>query len=308
MPSTRRLGGLCVAALLAVAVAGCGTSARFAQFQKFSQAGVTYADTVPAILDEAFELALAVDSLVLTRTRNHLTRPQRIRALSESTKALQERQQVFGEIRRHAVLLRTYFVALGQLAASDADSGIPQATEGLVQSMQGLSGKLKDQTINFGNNIKIPIDKFVGAIATIAVRSYRSAVLTRELRRNAQVIERELAIQEAAIQAVAEGMRDQVQLQINDEMLRQVARPYVNDGSLPSDWNARRLAIFKRNTTIAAADAAAKAAKNLRLSFIALVENRFDLASLNLLISDLNAVVSFVEKYRKPDDKKDKKP
>ena len=118
------------------------------------------------------------------------------------------------------------------------------------------------------------------------------------MRERAAAIERELTLQAAALSAIAASMKadlgDQFEAQDRDE----IVLPYVRNGTLPSDWEAKRLAAFRRRLNLAVIDAAANAARNLRLSYIALAENRLDDSAVALILSDLNKVAALLESVK----------
>jgi hypothetical protein len=274
----------------------CGT-ARTTQFASFAKAGVTYADAVPPLLEDAIASSLGADTIVLRQARPQLARADRIKRLSESSRALRARIALFDDFRQHTGLLRAYFVALGNIAASDADTGLGDVTTSIVTNLGKLSPRLKDAKVRVGTT-EVPVADFTGQAVKLAVAAYQSAVLERELKRHAPLIERELDLQHALIRAVVEAMKSDFQLELNEAETNLVYRPYVNEGQLPDNWNDRRLEIFRKQADMRRAEAAASAAKNLHISFVALVENRLDAAGVSLLLNDVNNLVVFLERFR----------
>jgi hypothetical protein len=287
MPSGRlRLAG---ALLLALLAAGC-SEARISQFNAFADAGIKYADLTPAVYDQAFENAVKTDTIVLTESRAKLSRDARLDAIEGSNANLATRFDLLAALKAHSANLRSYFIALKALAASDADSGITQATKSIAGSLAKLSDKIKNA--QFGG---VSIDSLLGQAVPVIVAKFKSAALEREMKERAPAIERELALQQAALSAISESMKADLETQFAAQDRDRIVLPYVRQGDLPADWNDRRLAAFKRRLEIAAVDSAATAATDLHLSFVALAENRLDDGTLALLIGDLDKLVTLVE-------------
>lgn len=282
----KRLG---LSALLAVALSACST-ARISQFDGFAAAGIKYTEAIPAVYDQAFETAVRTDSLVLRDGRPHFSQNDRLKEISVSNEKLATRFEILTALKVHAAELRAYFIALKALASSEAGSGLTQATKDLAANL----GKLDDRITKLSVG-SLPINDFIGQAVPLVVAQYKSSALNAELKDRAQSIERELNLQEAAISAIAAQMKSDVAVRLTAQDRDEIVIPYVRDGSLPSDWNEKRLQGFRRRLDLGVIDAAVSAAKNLRLSYVALVENRLDDGGLLLLIGDINKLIGLIE-------------
>jgi hypothetical protein len=277
-------------ALLLLALSACG-SARVSQFDGFAAAGIKFADTLPAVYDQSFETSVRTDSLILREARRNLPPGKdRLDEIGRSNKNLAARLAILGDLKAHAAGLRAYFVALKALATTDAASGLTQATKDLTASL----GKL-DQSITKATVGGLSINDFLGQAVPIAVAQYQSAALNAELKERAGAIERELNLQGAALSALAAAMKSELGAQLAVEERDEIVLPYARDGNLPGDWNEKRLQGFRRRLDLSVVDAAVNAAANLRLSYVALVENRLDEGSMALLITDVNQLIALVE-------------
>lgn len=274
----------------ALALSAC-SSARISQVDGFAAAGIKYADTVPAVFNQSFEVAVKTDTLVLMENRPRLgSRLSKLDELEKSKANLTERLAILNSLKAHMAGLRAYFVALKALAASDTDSGITQATKDLTGTLSKLSSNFSKLQIG-GTSIV----SFAGQAVPIAVAQFRSVALTRELRERGTAIERELNLQEAALAAIAAQMRADLATQLAAHDRDRIDLPYVNDGSLPTDWTERRLDSLRRRLDMTAADAAVSAAKTLRLSYIALAEDRLEAGGVSLLIGDIDKMAMLIE-------------
>lgn len=278
--------------VLAWAVAGLAACApaRLEQFSEFAKLGVAFADSQPPLLNAAFREAVATDTLQLIIARD-LEADQAFRssALKESTALLRERLALFGRLEQHSRLLRSYFVTLALLADASGDSSLGAGAKSIVDQLGAIHAGLKDATVS-----GIAVDTLVKAVTPIVVGTFRSIALRRELEARSKAIAEELDLQQAVLSAIAEAMRADIETRQARQDAIEIVRPYVVAGPLPADWNERRTKSFQRQIALEAVDAAARAAENLRQSFIALTETG-GLASLSLLLQDVSTLVALVE-------------
>lgn len=280
----------------AISLTACAVGkARVNQFDKFAHAGIQFTDAIPPLLDEAFLAAVTTDSLALKQGRTGLPSEEaRLDAIEKSNDNLTKRIAILNDLKRHASLLRAYFAALQVLAQTDAESsGMTVVTNGLLTSL----GKLHPQIANakLGQS---SIGDLVAPVTSFAFTAYQSGVLNRELRQNAETIDKELNLHQAALRAIADTMKADLQTQFAAIDRDAIVLPYARGKPLPSDWTQRRVDAFHRQLQMHSVDAAAKAAQSLRTSFVALVENRLDDTGIALLLRDINDIVALVEAIR----------
>jgi hypothetical protein len=276
-------------ALLAAAVAtGCGT-ARVNQFRQFSVAGVAYAEAIGPLTEVAGAAVVEVDSEVLMRAHRDLSPGDRRGAVLRQNREARRRLAVLADIARQARLLRSYFVALGALAESNAPSQIGPAAQSVFESLGQVSDRVR--TARVGDQ---PVDEFVGQVVPIAVAAFQSGALERELRARAETLWTYLEIQEAAIRAVAETLRDDLQGALDARETREVVQPFLGD-KLPRTWGKARREVLTSQVEVSSAQAAARAAGQLKVAFVALVEGRFQASDLQALLDDIGRILTVVE-------------
>jgi hypothetical protein len=274
-------------------LAGC-TTARLDQFGRFAEAGVAYAGAIDALTLEAANAAVDADSAALARARAALDEQERQDAVLEHNDLLKERVRLLRDLQRHAGLLRSYFLWLWALAESDAPAGIGAATEQVVASMGALSGRIREARVGDAR-----IDTFSGSVTAISVARFQRTALDRELEARAAVLERQLDLQHAALQAIAAEMRVDLEATLSQRELAEVVDPYRSSGGrLPASWAKRRREILTAGTAVDSADAAAAAAANLKRSFAALAENRYTLSDYRALMADVNEILMLIERVR----------
>ncbi len=289
--------------LLAIGLllSGC-TSARINQFARFAELGSAYSEAVMGLTREAGNVAIDADSAALTKARENLTPKERGDASIEHNKLMRGRVELLRDLRRHAQLLRSYFLALAALAKSDEPSGIGAASEDVVKSLGKMSDRIKQAKVG-----DLPVSEFTGAVAKITVAQFQSAALEKELRVRAPTIERELDLQQAALQAIAEQMRTDLEVLQRREEALEVVDPFrAAKDSLPSDWTKRRKELLNAHVSLDSVDAGAGLARNMKLSFVALVENRLDPSDFGILFKDVNEILTLIEEIQGTKPKKPK--
>ncbi len=279
------------ALVLGLVAAGCAAPVDTARLDAVANAGIQYAGEVPPLLDRAFELAVAVDSGALVEARPGLSAERRREALREFDAAMTERLEAYVAAKGHSDLLRSYFLALRTLAEPDGPKGIGNAAKRLTAALGKLSPTLKK--VRMGD---VSVSGLVEPAASMAVASFKSGALRRELEARGAAIERELALQEALVAALARQIRaDREVLSArfrNDE----VVEPYVGAKRLPKTWPARRLRSLRDTGDVEAAQAAQRTIRALRKAFVAAVEGRLDHGRAVELASTVEGFVELVSR------------
>lgn len=272
----------------AIIVAGCTSSQRVQHASAFADAGINFSDTLPAAIDAAFSADVANNSLQLSIAHGSLNNEQRLDAVSDSNEILATKYAVLSDLKSHAGLLRRYFITLKSLAQYDGKTGLTTETQSIVSALQELnigSLSISDDAINTG--VTAAVDLIVGA--------YQSSIIKAELSQNGAAIERELALQQAAIENLTEQtIADLTNVQ-EDRLVLPVLEAFASDNPLPAGWAAKREAALKAQVEVEEFKMAQAAISNLRLAWVALVENRLDQSSFLLLLEDVNRFTAAVE-------------
>ncbi len=283
-----------VAALAgAVVLIGCATSLTVTKANQFAESGVAFADSIAPLVDESFVLAVTADSLQLAQIREGLDHEGRSRELSDSDKHLEERLRILRDLKRHANLLRSYFLAIKAITQTDAASGITESTKGLVERMAELEPRIAKATIG-----DTPVSEFIEPGVKLVVAGYQNAVLRSELTESADMIDRELGLQEAALTALYDQMRADKELEIMVTVRNPIFRAYTGDIALPNNWSQQRIDAFKLVIEIESYQKAVNAAATLRQSWRAFTENRLDPETLILLLQDVQEMVALAQKIK----------
>lgn len=290
--SRRFAGKLALLVLSTIVATSCGAG-RVNHFADFSQAGTAYVKALGALIDQAGASAIETDSLLLVTDRDVFPAGERGQQIVARDDAMRQRLVVLATLKRHAQLLGSYFEALGALAGSRAPSGIGTTAAGVVKSLDTLHASIEHAKV--GN---LAVSSFIGGAVEIAVAHFQSSALEHELKTNARPIERELNLQEAALRAVAEILRVDLQVQLNQAETRDIVLPFGGTSPLPPGWTQRRKDILQASLATGSASAAADAAASLKLSFVALAEGRTHRVDVPAMIGDINNVLGLIEQIK----------
>jgi hypothetical protein len=275
---------------------GACAAPRAEQFHQFAQAGIAYAGAVDALARDAGDAAINADSAVLERARDGLeSKEERQQAVLEHDQLLKERLAILADLSRHAQLLAAYFSGLDALAASrqPAAAAAGAAAQELVRSMGVLSSRIRDARIGAE-----PVARFSGAVTGIVVGNLQSAALERELRLRGPALERELDTQRAAMQAIAEALRTDLAVALDQQELIEIVEPFRGEARLARTWHRRRREILAASTAAASADAGVAAAAALKDSFTALAGGTLSSWSIAGLLADVGQVLDLLERVK----------
>jgi hypothetical protein len=274
---------------LIVSLAACAAPSP-AEFQPVASSGVTFAESVPPLLNTALNEAIAANSATLIMEHAAATEDARKTALLEANEAYRERAKIFADASNHAALLKSYFVVLEALASTSGDSTIGSEAEGLVNAMGALSPRIASFEIG-GRSVA----SIAGSVVPFVVADLRGEALERELRENGEAVVRAIELQRAFLQAVGSDLSAQLQAQLQEQEFASVIEPYLSDGPLPSDWQHLRATALQQTPSTAAFAAAASAAESLKISFIAAAEGAAPGGEFAQLEQDVASLAALVQ-------------
>jgi hypothetical protein len=277
------------AMFLSAGLAACASPPP-AEFQSVAQSGVKFSESVPPLLGTALSDAIAANSSTLIMARAEASEDARRTALLEANSAYRERAKIFADVGNHALLLKSYFVALAALVNMGSDSAIGGEAESLVNAMGALSPGI--ESFQVGGR---PISSVAGSVAPLIVADFQGEALEEELRKNGDSVVRAIELQRAFLQAVASDLGSQLQAQEQQQEFESVIEPYLSSGPLPSDWATIRAAALEQSPALQPFAAAASAAESLKISFIAAAEGGASKTLFAQLQSDVDRLAALVQ-------------
>jgi len=276
-----------------VLATGCATEqVRVDQFAGFAATGTAFTKAVAPVLSESFDATATTSSLVLLQARDALSPSERLQALQQADDDLDARLAILRDLKRHLGVLQSYFDALASLSATTAQSsGMTGVAQGLVDALGKLDASIANASIA-GNKIS----SLVAPAAEFVFVVHQSHVLNEELARHAPTIDREIRLQQAALQALAEAYAADLGVVAAKAYRDSVAMPFAGSSTLPPSWSTQRATLLQSALDTTSIQAAADAATSLRSSFVALVENRLSGERIAALQTDLGNILSAIKK------------
>jgi hypothetical protein len=189
----------------------------------------------------------------------------------------------------HAELLQQYFQALAELADPKTGNSAATAADDCYKAIAGMRPKLKEARTG-----GLSVSDFLPAVAAPVVAEFKVHALNQELHARSEAITKELALQQAAFDLIVQELKTDTQEQRNLKETTNV-NEYAANAPLPPGWASQRAAILSTPASVAAAEAASKAAAQLRQAFTALVENRPDSGDLAALMGDISHVITVAQ-------------
>lgn len=281
------------ASWLSALVLCASCSATLPHAKRLASAGAAYGRATDALLAVTQQSAADADSARLLSEAQGLGREER-RVLLEKHSAVAAAVADLERLRRHARLLTRYFEALGRLAEDDRDAAAADATATAAAALSRLGAELTGS-----NFLTAPERDALSETARWTVAAARRLAVGRELEARAALIDREISIQRALLDAVRRKLQSDLESAADLGRERDVVRPFL-DNAVPDPrlWIAAR-----RGYVLAAQDAgalknASDAASKLRTSWQSFVSGRFDETARAQLMEDLEAMLAYARTLR----------
>src|SRR5438874_1804810 len=189
-----KVSGLLAATLLAVAASsGCVS---IGQVERLSSAGITYGAAMDELLRATEESGIDADSERLLSQGRKASRTLR-ENIYDAHAGVTETVTVLERLRRHARLLRDYFLALNALAATDAPARAQTSVQGAAAALSELGGKLRESPL-----LSREERDSLSQLAGLGVTAFQRHLIVKELRARAALIEQQLRIHEKVTAAV----------------------------------------------------------------------------------------------------------
>ena len=262
---------------------GCSSNQRLHEFQTIAALGSDYAQAVEGALVRTGHLAIQANSLEMLANRElvEISRQD----LERQDEALSSLINELTLLRRQAVALNDYFVALGSLSGSRAPA---QYAAGLNQSASSLASVAT--SLKAGS--RTDLSKMAGrldaaaAVGEIAIQKKRAKKLEEELRSRHQIVEAVLELQEELLAALIEISESNQKRVAQATYEGKVAGPFV-DSTEPMAcaplWLADREAALLSTPIREQLGLVVDATRNLRETWKKLVDGELSGIELPLL-------------------------
>jgi hypothetical protein len=274
---------------LAATLVACGAS--LGEYKKFADVGLTYTDAIDALLVSSASIYVEAGSERLLR--DDLRQPEDdLRNYKATTAREQEWLLLIGRMREHADLLKRYFLALQELANSDAPVQARNSAQSIFTQLSSVGTTIGNSQLVLSSEQASEL----AAVPELIISEKIKGELRSELQARKDAIYKELLLQELVLQLLqAQIVRDLSDIQSGRDD-RLALQPYVSIEPIsnPDGWVQKRQTIRLLSVTSDSLSAATKASKQFKEAFELLLEDKFTLARANDLMSSVNLLLKAV--------------
>lgn len=253
--------------MLAPATFGCGGPSN-QQFAEFAQSGIAFTEQVPAVYDYAFAEQVNADSAELIGERELAKRmdisgDDLIGTVKNRDDTLRERIEQFNTMKQHALLLRSYFAALFELASGERAEQAGHSASGIAAQLEDMAPDIRN--ISIGN---VPLSGLLKPAAELGVSTFQNKLLQEHLEQDYATIWEAMSLQRAMLQELRALELKRDKLAWDARAKAEVAEPLADlPTALPANWRERRLALLATSPSQTPVSAAIEAVDTLRLNF-----------------------------------------
>ncbi|MEH2215394.1 hypothetical protein [Nostoc sp.] len=282
-----------IISFLGASLVACGASLR--EYKKFANAGQEYAIALDTLLVTSGNYAVDADSEKLLRNRLEDTVKDREEMYVDMTKKDKQWLILIGQMRQHTDLLKRYFIALENLATSDAPTQAQEVTEDIFTQLNNVSANIQGNPL-----VSEETGSALSEIPKIILSNKIKGALRKELEQRKETIYRELAIQESVLELLTIQLQSSLKTIQDNQENRLLFKPYTAADSIsdPDEWIEKRRDILTITLSIEALNNASESAKDFKEAFKLLLEDKFTIARANELLSDINSLVHVAEEIK----------
>lgn len=286
-----------IISLIGASLVACGASLR--EYKKFANAGQEYAAALDTLLVTSGNYAVDANSEKLLRNRVEDTVKDREMENQKNYIEITEQDKqwlmLIGRMRQHTDLLQRYFIALENLATSDAPTQAQEVTEDIFTQLNNVSTNIQGNPL-----VSNKIGSALSEIPKMILSNKIKGALRKELEQRKETIYRELAIQESVLELLTIQLQSNLRTIQENQEDRLLLRPYTAADSISEadEWIEKRRDILTMTLSIEALNNASESAKDFKEAFKLLLEDKFTIARANELLSDINSLVNVAEEIK----------
>ena len=280
-------------ALIGASLAACDASLE--EYQKFATAGKEYAEALDTLLVTSADYFVDANSEILLRSDRQ--EPELDSQTYSETTAIDDRWLVLiGRMRQHTILLRRYFIALENLATSDAPEQAQQATDNIFKQLNAVSADIQGNPL-----VPNHIDSALSRIPQIILSEKIEGALREELEQRKESIYQELATQELVMKLLTSQLQTNLRTIRDNQDNRLLLDPYRAPEKITNsdEWILKRRNIRTMTVSIEALNNATQSSEEFKESFQLLLEDNFTTERADALLSDIDSLLNVAEELKK---------
>lgn len=293
----RSLGIHIASAMFLLTVAACGT-ATIQNAQRISASGTALTTAIPDVYDASLLSTVSTQGGLLATNRvkkiegqtNDELKKLRRDVFDKTRDAVQERHDILSDLRLHSQILRRYFSSLEALARSGEPEKFSESTGNIITALGAISPQIVNHRIG-----GVSIGSAAPDLVELVVSNSVAAKLGQRLKTDYPLVQRELALQEAALSLLALDIEDNSNTHRLNFVRTVVREPYATGTSLPKGWEAEWAKAYAPQPQVEAVSLASSAMRDLRRDYEALVTGEVSSASAGYLLEDISEIVSLIE-------------
>ena len=285
-----------LAVLLLNACAGPQTK----NFVVFANSGVLFTNEVPKVYDYAYRSEVNMDSAKLIEDRERAIKlgssgVDLADTLKDRNQLFLDRLEQFNLMKKHALLLRSYFVALANLAAGEVPEKAGISASNIASQLKGLEPKIA--------NIKIEgraVTSLLQPVTEFAIAAFQNRQLKEHLEEHGKSVFDAIGLQKEMFLLLRDIELDQDKEGWRRRENVELAKP-LNDlkTGLPANWADQRVSLLTISPSETPITAAIQAAEELQNNLKSLAANHGSaLDQLERSIIWVDALLQAFEKAR----------
>ena len=264
------------------------------EYKKLAEAGTNYSNALDELLDLAVETQINESSeelLLLDRTSNQTLNISNI--YSNFSDSDSELIDLVNRLKKHNTLLSKYFQLLQDLAGSNAPERTQTAIGGVINNLNTVGKTLR--TSNLIENKEV----FQG-IGKLIVSSKIRGALKEELQNRNQTIMLELKTQQELLNVLSTQIKVELKKIQDNQELRLIIEPLIEKTAIANEdaWITTRRKLLTQELTATELETASQALGDFQSIFQDFVEGRSSSARINALLTDIENILSVIEKLK----------
>ena len=288
--------------ILVVLILGLSACAgpRTKDFAEFASCGIRFTEQTPKVYDYAFSQEVNADSAKIISDREQskelgISGDKLAETLKERDALFMERLDQFNLMKKHAILMRSYFTVLAKLASEENVEEAGKAAANIASQMEQLVPQITKITV-----LNKSISGLFQPVTQIAVEALKNAYLKKHLEQHGQTIWNAIELQRDMFMLLLKIEQDQDQKAWRQRENFELARPLKNlKNDLPANWSEQRLALLMVSPAETPISAAIQATEELQQNLKSLTLNQGStIDKVERSIIWINALIEAFEKVQ----------
>jgi hypothetical protein len=285
--------------MLVLGVSACA-GPQTKDFAELASSGIRFMEQTPKVYDYAFRQEVNADSAKLIDDRERarelgISGDKLAETLKERDALFMERLEQLNLMKKHAILIRSYFTVLAKLASGESVEEAGKAAANIAGQMESLVPEIKTIKV-----LDTPISGLFQPLTKIAVEALKNDYLKKHLEQHGHTIWNAIELQQDMFVLLLKIEQEQDQKAWRQRENLELAKPLKNlNSDLPANWTEQRLALLAISPVETPLSAAIQATEELQQNLNSLALNQGStIDKLERSIIWVNALIEAFEKVQ----------